>query len=183
MFGSLFSSKSSSTAKTDISERTTNAVSESGAAISNALGGITVSADGKNARTNVENNISFTDYGALTAANETAKKALETVAVTNKDAVDFAAANGKQMAEALAQANENITSASQAALEEALAFGVEALSGYKDLADNSIKSADSALTRAFASAPGGGVDASRDIVKWVALAAVAALGVAMFVRR
>lgn len=79
MFG-LFSPKSSSTSKTELSERITNVVSGEAPAYANTLGGITLSADGKNASVNPNINVQMTDFGAVSAGADVAKFSVDSMA-------------------------------------------------------------------------------------------------------
>lgn len=88
-----------------------------------------------------------------------------------EEALDFASASQEEAFGFAYDTNKKAFDFSGAALS----LVGDAISGIRGLAADTIASADNALTRAFASTPGGEVDASRDVVKYVALAAVAAL--------
>lgn len=218
MFGSLFSSRSSSDTRTDISERINTTYADGGSAYTNALGGITITGGDKKSSQNITNIVELTDHGALAGGMDLAAKAIDAHSAATAEIFNYAGdvtdalVDGQRRAldanldvtrEALDFAEDSQDQSfafAGRALEESFFFaddaqkrsydfagaalGVvgDALSGFQQLAGDTVATASDALTRAFASTQGGDIDATRDMVKVVALAAVGVAGLMMLRR-
>ena len=127
-------------------------------------------------------------------AIDTVRKGQDRVIDFSGDALDFALASEELNADLVEKtiggfqdSNENTIDFAGETIFSAFDFAETSGSQLSSLAEKAIGGfqsiADSATERAFASSAGGGIDASRDLVKYVALAAVAAVGLMVFVRR